>query len=136
MTVAVHLESALRPLLRGPLPVRLHAWDGSLAGPLDAPRVVLESPRALRRILWRPGELGAAQAYVTGELDVEGEVTEALSTAWRTVAERRFRACACAMCCAWPWPLRGSARSAHPCPHPPPRPGCAAAATCGSVIEP
>ncbi|WP_067898344.1 SAM-dependent methyltransferase [Nocardia vaccinii] len=89
MTVASHLESALRPLVRGPLPVRLHAWDGSVAGPVDAPRVVLESPRALRRILWHPGELGAAQAYVTGELDVEGDLTEALSVAWRTVAERR-----------------------------------------------
>lgn len=90
MTVAAHLESALRPLLRGPLPVLLHAWDGSVAGPIDAPRVVLESPRALRRILWHPGELGAAQAYVTGELDVEGDIAEALSLAWRTVAERRI----------------------------------------------
>src|SRR5487761_1753028 len=63
---------------RGPLPVRLRAWDGSEAGPADAPAVVLRSPQALRRLLWHPGELGVAQAYVAGELDVEGDVTEGL----------------------------------------------------------
>ena len=42
------------------LPVRLRAWDGSEAGPVDAPVLVARSPRALQRILWRPGELGRA----------------------------------------------------------------------------
>ena len=44
------------------LPVRLRAWDGSEAGPVGAPVLVVRSPRALRRILWRPGELGLARA--------------------------------------------------------------------------
>ena len=52
------------------LPVRLRAWDGTEAGPPDAPLVELRSPDALRRLLWHPGELGAAQAYVTGEVEV------------------------------------------------------------------
>ena len=60
------------------LPVRLRAWDGSEAGPPGGPVAVLRSPRALRRILWRPGELGAARAYVSGDLDVEGDLTEGL----------------------------------------------------------
>ena len=34
------------------------------------PRGELRSPDAVRRLLWHPGELGAAQAYVTGEIDV------------------------------------------------------------------
>ena len=42
------------------------------------PAVVLRSPQALRRLLWHPGELGLAQAYVTGELDVEGDLTDGL----------------------------------------------------------
>lgn len=88
MTVAALLESALRPLVRGPLPVRLDAWDGSSAGPGDAPRVIVSSPRALRRILWHPGELGAAQAYVTGEIDIDGDLGDALADVWRTVRER------------------------------------------------
>ena len=60
------------------LPVRLRTWDGSEAGPAGAPVLVARSPRALQRILWRPGELGLARAYVSGDLDVEGDLTDAL----------------------------------------------------------
>ena len=60
------------------LPVRLRAWDGSEAGPIDSPVLVARSPRALQRILWRPGELGLARAYVSGDLDVEGDLTDGL----------------------------------------------------------
>lgn len=68
--IAQRLAEAVRPFIGGDLPVRLQVWDGSIAGPSDAPLVVLRSPDALRRLLWHPGELGAAQAYVTGDLDV------------------------------------------------------------------
>ena len=60
------------------LPVRLRAWDGSEAGPGDAPVLVIRSPRALSRMLWRPGELGLARAFVSGDLDVDGDLTDAL----------------------------------------------------------
>ena len=63
------------------LPVRLRAWDGSEAGPLEpvaGPVLVARSPLALQRILWRPGELGLARAYVSGDLDVEGDLTDGL----------------------------------------------------------
>jgi cyclopropane-fatty-acyl-phospholipid synthase len=60
------------------LPVRLRAWDGSEAGPPAAPVVVIRSAQALRRILWRPGELGLARAYISGDLDVEGDLTGGL----------------------------------------------------------
>jgi cyclopropane-fatty-acyl-phospholipid synthase len=73
------------------LPVRLRAWDDSEAGPAGAPTVVLRSPLALRRALWRPGELGLARAYVSGDLDVEGDLTEGLRHAWRAVREARSR---------------------------------------------
>jgi len=56
------------------LPVRLRTWDGSVAGPSGAPTVVVRSRRALRRLVWAPGELGLARAYVAGELDVEGDL--------------------------------------------------------------
>ena len=88
MTVAAELDKALRPLVRGELPVHLTAWDGSTAGPVTAPKVVLRSPDALRRLLWNPGELGAAQAYVTGEIDVEGDLGEALAHVWAVARER------------------------------------------------
>jgi len=86
--VAARLAAALAPVVGGELPVRLTAWDGSVAGPNDAPSVVIRSPQALRRILWHPGELGAAQAYVTGELDVEGDLDAALTHVWNAAADR------------------------------------------------
>ncbi|HEX4289798.1 MAG TPA: cyclopropane-fatty-acyl-phospholipid synthase family protein [Trebonia sp.] len=65
------------------LPVRLRAWDDSEAGPADGPTVVLRSPLALRRALWAPGELGLARAYVSGDLDFDGDLTEGLRRALR-----------------------------------------------------
>ncbi|MGC4110017.1 MAG: cyclopropane-fatty-acyl-phospholipid synthase family protein [Nocardioides sp.] len=86
--VAAELSAAAAPFVGGELPVRLRAWDGSEAGPAEAPLVELRSPDALRRLLWHPGELGAAQAYVTGELEVHGDLGEALSYAFTVGAER------------------------------------------------
>ncbi len=86
--LALRIADALVPLLRGPLPVGLRVWDGSRAGPEEGPVLVLRSPRALQRLLWSPGELGAAQAYVTGELDVEGDVGEALDVTRTTLWAR------------------------------------------------
>ena len=82
------LAEALRPFVGGDLPVRLHAWDGSVTGPEDAPVVRLRSPQALTRLLWAPGELGAAQAYVTGELDVDGDLDAALTHVWAVIGQR------------------------------------------------
>ena len=67
------------------LPVGLRAWDASHAGPDTPPAVVLRSPAALRRLLWSPNELGMAQAYVTGEIDVDGDVAEGLRQVWAAV---------------------------------------------------
>ncbi len=84
--VARTLASALRPIIGGDLPVELHAWDGSVAG--TGPVVRLNSPQALTRLLWAPGELGAAQAYVTGEIDVDGDLNAALTHVWAVIADR------------------------------------------------
>ena len=89
--VAQRLAAALAPVVGGELPVRLTAWDGSVAGPADAPSVIVRTPDAIRRILWHPGELGAAQAYVTGELDVEGDLNAALTHVWKVSAERGLK---------------------------------------------
>lgn len=88
--VAAQIAIAVAPFVGGDLPVRLTAWDGSEAGPADAPHVTIRSPRALRRLLRHPGELGAAQAYVTGELDVEGDLDVALTHVWSVAQQRRL----------------------------------------------
>ncbi|WP_455358058.1 class I SAM-dependent methyltransferase [Streptomyces sp. SYSU K21746] len=89
--VAQQLAPLIEQLLGGRLPLRLRAWDGSTAGPAQdtgAPVVVLRSRRALRRLLWQPDELGLAQAYITGELDIEGDLAEGLRTIWSAVRSR------------------------------------------------
>lgn len=85
--VAPRLAALLAGRFAGNLPVRLRAWDGSEAGPKAAPVVVLRSPRALRRLLWQPGELGLAQAYIAGDLDIDGDLADGLSRVWRSVRE-------------------------------------------------
>ncbi|MBD0746536.1 cyclopropane-fatty-acyl-phospholipid synthase family protein [Streptomyces sp. CBMA152] len=75
---ASRLTALADKLLGEPLPVRIRAWDGSEAGPPGAPVLVLRHRRALRRLLWRPGELGLARAWVAGELDIEGDLYLAL----------------------------------------------------------
>ncbi|MFF3752653.1 class I SAM-dependent methyltransferase [Streptomyces sp. NPDC002018] len=88
---AQRLHPLVEQLLGGPLPLRLRTWDGSTAGPEDAPVVVLRSRRALRRLVRQPDELGLAQAYITGELDVEGDLAQGLRTVWSAVRERGLR---------------------------------------------
>ena len=82
-SVADRLADLLRATVGVDPPVRIRAWDGSEAGPADGPVLVVRSRRALRRLLWRPGELGLARAYVTGDIDVDGDLTDGLRRAWR-----------------------------------------------------
>lgn len=80
--VADRIAAVFADALGDELPVGLRAWDGSHAGPQDGPQVVLRSRAALRRLLYSPGELGLARAYVCGDIDVEGDVTEGLRRCW------------------------------------------------------
>jgi cyclopropane-fatty-acyl-phospholipid synthase len=80
--VAPALAATVGSLIGGELPVRLIAWDGSTAGLATAPIVRLRSAAALHRMLWRPGELGVAQAYVCGDLDVDSDLGSALTHVW------------------------------------------------------
>lgn len=77
--VAERLHDVLARLFGRPAPVRIRGWDGSLAGPDDAPILAVSSRRALRRMLWRPDELGLARAYVAGEVDPEQDLAQTLS---------------------------------------------------------
>src|SRR4051794_16556989 len=64
-------------------PIGIDAYDGSSAGPHDAEvRLVLRSARALSYLLTAPSQLGLARAYVSGELEIQGEPYAALSHIW------------------------------------------------------
>lgn len=120
---ASRLTALAEELLGEPLSVRIRAWDGSESGPPGAPVLVLRHRRALRRLLWKPGELGLARAWVAGEIDVEGDLYALLdalaSLLWERgddaegarhpVRDPRVRAFA-----------RGLVRMAGPLPPPPP----------------
>ncbi|GAA3515674.1 cyclopropane-fatty-acyl-phospholipid synthase family protein [Aeromicrobium panaciterrae] len=71
------------------LPIRLRAWDGSEAGVPGGPVVVIRDKRALRHVMWKPGELGVARAYVQGHLDIEGDLSEGLRAMWAAVRDAR-----------------------------------------------
>jgi cyclopropane-fatty-acyl-phospholipid synthase len=65
----------LRELFSEGLPVRFEFWDDSGIGPTDGSgTITVRSPNAIRRMLWAPGELGIARAYVTGELQTDGDI--------------------------------------------------------------
>ncbi|MFF7843449.1 class I SAM-dependent methyltransferase [Streptomyces ossamyceticus] len=85
---ASRLKALFEQVIGAPLPVRLRAWDGSEAGPPQAPALVVRNRRALRRLLWKPGELGLARAWVAGDLGVEGDLYAVLDLMAGHVWER------------------------------------------------
>jgi cyclopropane-fatty-acyl-phospholipid synthase len=74
------LEAVLAPLEPREFAVRL--WNGETlpAATGRRPRftLVLAHPASLRRMLWPPGELTAAEAFVRGDWDVEGDLVAAI----------------------------------------------------------
>ncbi|MCF3134319.1 SAM-dependent methyltransferase [Streptomyces olivochromogenes] len=85
---ASRLTSLAERLLGEPLPLGVRAWDGSRSGPPDAPTLVVRNRRALRRMLFKPGELGMARAWVAGDLDIEGDLYGVLEVMAGLVWER------------------------------------------------
>ena len=72
---ALALAPLLRVFLGTELPVRFEFWDGSGVGPLGGIGTVrVNSVDAVRRMLWSPGELGVARAFVAGDLTLEGDL--------------------------------------------------------------
>ena len=63
--------------------VAFSAYDGSKAGPDDADiRIEVKSPIAVAYLAQAPGELGLARAYVSGHIDVHGDLYTLLSRMW------------------------------------------------------
>ena len=61
-------------------PVEFKAFDGSKAGASGAPvRITIKSRSAVAYLAQAPGALGLARAYVSGHLDVDGDMYAALA---------------------------------------------------------
>jgi cyclopropane-fatty-acyl-phospholipid synthase len=90
MSVADVVDPLVRAGLGEGLRVRLRCWDGSELGPPSAPvQLTFTSPRALRRLMWAPNELGFARAYVSGDVLIEGDIMAGLAALER-VADPDF----------------------------------------------
>ncbi|KQV75232.1 cyclopropane-fatty-acyl-phospholipid synthase [Aeromicrobium sp. Root344] len=71
--VRLSIADALGRLMKDGLPFRFEAFDGSIAGPEDAPiKLRLVNERGLSYLMTAPGDLGFARAYVSGDLELEG----------------------------------------------------------------
>lgn len=88
--VARRLAPLFGALLGDPPPLGVRFWDGtSLGDPAAQAVVVLRCPAALQRIVRAPGELGFARAYVSGDLEVEGDLIHALGVLGRVNPQLR-----------------------------------------------
>lgn len=77
-SLAEQLAPLFDRLLGSPAPVRIELWDGSSLGTPANGTLFVRGPDAIRHLLWSPGELGLARAYVSGALDVDGNVAQML----------------------------------------------------------
>lgn len=77
-TAAADLVAPLVAALAPNLAVRVELWDGTAIGTPDGPTVRIRSVDALRRLLWAPGELGLGRAYVAGDIDIDGDIFDAV----------------------------------------------------------
>ena len=120
-TIATVARSALEEVGGGrlaQLPVAVRFWDGSClpgtAAPDDAhpqPVLVATEPRALTHLLYQPGQLGLARAWVDGSLAVRGDLEDVLALRGRLpevhlTLRDRLRMAAAAVRAAGPKVLR------------------------------
>lgn len=71
----MRLAELMRNLAGPDAPIEFTAYDGSRAGARDAAvRLEVRSPIALSYLASAPGELGMARAYITGALEVHGDM--------------------------------------------------------------
>ena len=64
--------------------IEFRAYDGSRAGPRGAAiQVDVRSPLAVRYLVQARNDLGLARAYVSGQLEVHGDLHEALRRLWQ-----------------------------------------------------
>jgi cyclopropane-fatty-acyl-phospholipid synthase len=75
----------------GGVPLRVEFWDGSSLGPSrPVGKVIVRSPFALRRMVWAPGELVLGRAFVSGDVDIDGDIIGVLGLLEGAAARHRL----------------------------------------------
>jgi cyclopropane-fatty-acyl-phospholipid synthase len=78
----VQVAEMFRPVLGDEAPVAIRAYDGSASAPAGVDPVAtidVRSETALAYLAGSPNSLGLARAFVSGHLDVDGDIYEALT---------------------------------------------------------
>ncbi|MET9342609.1 class I SAM-dependent methyltransferase [Nonomuraea sp. NPDC003804] len=77
------LASIFEKIVGADTNIAFMAYDGSKAGPDGADvRIEVKSPIAVAYLAQAPGELGLARAYVSGHIDVHGDMYTLLDRMW------------------------------------------------------
>ena|SRR5207253_11175265 len=82
MTVAERILRRVFAATR--IPLRFHLWDGTVVrvGPGESAfAIVFRSPDVFRRILRKPTPLRFGDAFIAGEIDIEGDILDAMRAA-------------------------------------------------------
>jgi cyclopropane-fatty-acyl-phospholipid synthase len=75
MTVAGAVAPLVHAAVGRDAPVEIRGSDGSRTGPPNAQWAMkINNRRGLRRLLWAPNDLGFARAYVSGDIEIEGDL--------------------------------------------------------------
>ncbi|WP_280270767.1 cyclopropane-fatty-acyl-phospholipid synthase family protein [Nocardia wallacei] len=79
-TVAATFAPLLRLAFGSRPPLRFEFWDGSVVESTGECRgtMRIRSKDALSHMVWAPGELGMGRAFVSGAVDIEGDIFEVL----------------------------------------------------------
>lgn len=81
MTVAEIVTPLVRAAVGSNAPIAIRGWDGSRTGRPHAQWTIkINNRRGLRRLLWAPNELGFARAYVSGDIEIEGDLIAGMET--------------------------------------------------------
>lgn len=74
------LAGVLSRILGPDVPVEVRAYDGSRVGKVGSEvQLEIKSPLAMSHLAASPDELGLARAYITGAIDVHGDMYTTLS---------------------------------------------------------
>ena len=79
--VAAAMQPAIDASFGNSIPLSFEFWDGSKLSPRESVATLsFNSPDAITRLLWMPNELGLCRAYVAGDIDVDGDLYDVLTT--------------------------------------------------------
>lgn len=75
MNVSDTVRAIASEIVGESLPIRIVTPDGTSIGPSNAPAsLIVRNDDAIRHLVRAPGELGFARAYVSGSIDIEGDI--------------------------------------------------------------